>query len=334
MAVPTPPVPGRGARVRTVPVRRIGADATATWTTSWRSRNRWPSASLPGHDSQRLAVTMRTPGDDHDLAVGWLLAEGVIRHRRDILDVSWCVRDEAAPVQAGNVVTVTLTAPALPDLSSLDRHGLVSSACGVCGRASLEALAADGLAPVAAPHTVPWALLTGLPALLREHQPTFQRTGGLHAAARVDAHGRVRAVREDVGRHNAVDKLLGAALLDDDLPWDDQVLVLSGRASYELLQKAVVARRADRRGDRCTVHPGRGRGRQLRDHAGRVRAPRSRQRLHAPPPDHRRPRRRTGGRGEGRMSGDARPQQHDPARPDGPASPVALGPTTRSATCT
>jgi FdhD protein len=241
MAVPTPPVPGRGARVRTVPVRRIGADTTAEVDDVLAVEEPLAIRVAAGSDSQRLAVTMRTPGDDHDLAVGWLLAEGVIRHRREVLDVSWCVRDEAAPVQAGNVVTVTLTAPTLPDLSSLDRHGLVSSACGVCGRASLEALAGDGLAPVAAPHTVPWALLTGLPALLREHQPTFQRTGGLHAAARVDAHGRVRAVREDVGRHNAVDKLLGAALLDNDLPWSDQVLVLSGRASYELLQKAVVA---------------------------------------------------------------------------------------------
>lgn len=241
MAVPTSPAQGRGERVRTVPVRRIGPDATSEVDDVLAVEEPLAIRVAAGSRSQRVAVTMRTPGDDHDLAVGWLLAEGVIRSRRDILDVSWCVRDEDTPVQAGNVVTVTLNAPALPDLSSLDRHGLVSSACGVCGRASLEALAANGLMPVGAHHTVPWALLTGLPALLREHQPTFQRTGGLHAAARVDGHGCVRAVREDVGRHNAVDKLLGAALLDGDLPWGHQVLVLSGRASYELLQKAVVA---------------------------------------------------------------------------------------------
>jgi FdhD protein len=241
MAVPTPPAKGRDARVRTVPVRRVGTDAAGDVNDVLAVEEPLAIRVAAGSRSQRVAVTMRTPGDDHDLAVGWLLAEGIIASRRDIVDVGWCVRDENTPVQAGNVVTVTLNAPTLPDLSSLDRHGLVSSACGVCGRASLEALTADGLSPVVGRHTVPWALLTGLPALLREHQPTFERTGGLHAAARVDSHGSVRAVREDVGRHNAVDKLLGAALLDDELPWGDQVLVLSGRASYELLQKAVVA---------------------------------------------------------------------------------------------
>lgn len=191
--------------------------------------------------SQRVAVTMRTPGDDHELAVGWLLGEGVVADHRDVLDVAWCVRDEADPVQTGNVVTVTLTQQDLPDLHTLDRHGLVSSACGVCGRASLESLAASGLAVVDSDLTIPFSLLAGLPDALRAHQPTFDATGGLHAAARVTADGEVVDVREDVGRHNAVDKLVGAALLDRGLPWTDQVLVLSGRASYELLQKAVVA---------------------------------------------------------------------------------------------
>ncbi len=191
--------------------------------------------------SQRVAVTMRTPGDDHELAVGWLLAEGVVASHRDVLDVAWCVRDEDDPVQTGNVVTVTLTQDRLPDLRSLDRHGLVSSACGVCGRASLESLAASGLAVVDSDPTIPFSRLSGLPEALRAHQPTFDATGGLHAAARVLADGEVLDVREDVGRHNAVDKLVGAALLDRALPWTDQVLVLSGRASYELLQKAVVA---------------------------------------------------------------------------------------------
>lgn len=194
-----------------------------------------------GGRSRRVAVTMRTPGDDHELAVGWLLAEGVLGQRHDLLDVAWCVRDEADPVQTGNVVTVTLARDTLPDLSALDRHGLVSSACGVCGRASLDALADAGLAVVVDDVVVDLDALGELPALLRAHQPTFDTTGGLHAAARVTADGTVLDVREDVGRHNAVDKLLGAALLDDVLPWPGQVLVLSGRASYELLQKAVVA---------------------------------------------------------------------------------------------
>lgn len=195
-----------------------------------------------GHRSQRVAVTMRTPGDDHELAVGWLLAEGVITGHRDVLDVAWCVRDEDDPVQTGNVVTVTLTAPELPDLSALDRHGLVSSACGVCGRASLEALEQAGVPAVEdREFAVSFDALSRMPRALRTHQPTFDATGGLHAAARIGADGRVIDVREDVGRHNAVDKLVGAALLDRALPWTDQVLVLSGRASYELLQKAAVA---------------------------------------------------------------------------------------------
>ena len=192
--------------------------------------------------SRRVAVTMRTPGDDHELAVGWLLAEGVLHGPRDVLDVAWCVRDEDDPVQTGNVVTVTLARDHLPDLTALDRHGLVSSACGVCGRASLEALADAGLPPVAGQDVrVDLDHLTALPDALRSHQPTFEATGGLHAAARARTDGSVVDVREDVGRHNALDKLLGAATLDRALPWDDQLLVLSGRASYELLQKAVVA---------------------------------------------------------------------------------------------
>lgn len=191
--------------------------------------------------SQRLAVTMRTPGDDHELAVGWLLAEGVIGARRDVVDVAWCVRDEDAPVQVGNVVTVTLATDELPELSRLDRHGLVSSACGVCGRATLQALTASGIARVTDDVALPFPQLSGLGAVLRSNQPTFDLTGGLHAAARVDVDGTVQDVREDIGRHNAVDKLLGASVLDGHLPWSGQVLVLSGRASYELLQKAAVA---------------------------------------------------------------------------------------------
>lgn len=233
---------GRPGRSEQVPVRRVGADGTEDLQDVLAVEE--PLAirvAAADGTSRRVAVTMRTPGDDHELAVGWLLAEGIVETRRDVADVAWCVRDEVDPVQTGNVVVVTLRSATLPDLSSLDRHGLVSSACGVCGRASLEALAAAGIAPVTSRVQVPHALLATLPDRLRAHQPTFDATGGLHAAARVTADGDVLAVREDVGRHNAVDKLLGAALLDDALPWDEQVLVLSGRASYELLQKAVVA---------------------------------------------------------------------------------------------
>lgn len=234
------------ARTRRTAVRRLGRDEVRTVDDVVAVEEplamRVAAAGDAPHHSRRVAVTMRTPGDDHELAVGWLLAEGVLARRADVLDVSWCVRDEQDPVQTGNVVTVTLAAAELPDLSALDRHGLVSSACGVCGRASLQALEAAGLAPVESTDAVAFDRLATFPARLRDHQPTFARTGGLHAAARLDLDGTVRDVREDVGRHNALDKLLGAALLDDRLPWEGQVLVLSGRASYELLQKAVVGR--------------------------------------------------------------------------------------------
>lgn len=227
-------------RQRVVPARRVGA------TSGVRDEAVVVEEPLAvrvaaGGESRRLAVTMRTPGDDHELAVGWLLAEGVIEGRDDIADVSWCVRDEEAAEQLGNVVTVTLRAERLPDLGALDRHGLVSSACGVCGRATLEALEAAGLRAVDGATVVDAELLAELPLLLQREQEVFAATGGIHAAARVDLSGRVVDAREDVGRHNAVDKLLGAAVLDGTLPWSDEVLVLSGRASYELLQKAVVA---------------------------------------------------------------------------------------------
>ena len=237
----------RSGRTRAVPVRRLAVDGQAPLgdevvddVLAVEEPLAIRVAAADGV-SQRVAVTMRTPGDDDELAVGWLLAEGVVTGPRDVLDVAWCVRDEHDPVQTGNVVTVTLASASLPDLSALDRHGLVSSACGVCGRASLEALAEAGLPPVTSDARVRFGDLATLPDRLRDHQPTFDATGGLHAAARATGGREVVDVREDVGRHNAVDKLVGAALLDRDLPLDDQVLVLSGRASYELLQKSVVA---------------------------------------------------------------------------------------------
>lgn len=231
----------RPGRIRSVHMRRVTPTTGVDHEDALAVEEPLAIRVAAGDQSQRVAVTMRTPGDDHELAVGWLLAEGVVTSHRDVLDVAWCVRDEDDPVQTGNVVTVTLTHDRLPDLHTLDRHGLVSSACGVCGRASLESLAASGLAVVDSDLTIPFSGLSRLPDALRARQPTFDATGGLHAAARVTAHGEVIDVREDVGRHNAVDKLVGAALLDRALPWTDQVLVLSGRASYELLQKAVVA---------------------------------------------------------------------------------------------
>ena len=229
-------------RDRTTPivVQRVRRDGAGAVPDELATEEPLAIRVAAGDRAVRVAVTMRTPGDDPELAVGWLHAEGIVRDRRDVADVSWCVREEGGP-QLHNAVTVTLSRPDLPDLAALDRHGLISSACGVCGRASLEALAAAGLPPVTSDLVVSTDVLTALPAALRRAQTAFARTGGLHAAARCTPDGEVVVVREDVGRHNAVDKLIGAALLDGDLPWHGDVLVLSGRASYELLQKAVVA---------------------------------------------------------------------------------------------
>lgn len=195
-------------------------------------------ATLAGA-TRDLAVTMRTPGHDAELAVGWLSAEGIIGARRDILDVAPCAVGADEDAQ-GNAIQVTLARDQLPDTSALDRHGLITSACGVCGRHSLEALASTGVRPVPDTVRVAATMVAELPGLLRAAQPTFAITGGVHAAGLVTVTGELVAIREDVGRHNAMDKLVGAALLDND-SLDGLLLVLSGRASYELLAKAAAA---------------------------------------------------------------------------------------------
>lgn len=195
-------------------------------------------ATLVG-DTADLAVTMRTPGNDDELAVGWLFAEGVIGGRRDVVDVAPCAL-EADDDARDNAIQVTLASPVLPNVDALDRHGLVTSACGVCGRRSLEALEDTGVGPVTDALRVAPAVVRGLPDHLRASQPLFGTTGGVHAAAIATAAGEVALVREDVGRHNALDKVVGACLLDRVEP-AEHVVVLSGRASYELLAKAAAA---------------------------------------------------------------------------------------------
>ncbi len=188
-----------------------------------------------GGRSVRVAVTMRTPGHDFELAVGFLHAEGMLPGSPR--QVSYCA-DVDRPDQRFNVVTVEVDGPAPPEPA---RVGLVSSACGVCGSASLEALRERGLSAVPAGPTVPVETLYGLPDALRSAQGLFDATGGLHAAGLFAADGTLLAAREDVGRHNAVDKLVGRALLDGRLPLAEVVLLVSGRAGYEIVQKAVAA---------------------------------------------------------------------------------------------
>ena len=189
-----------------------------------------------GGGSGRVAVTMRTPGHDFELAAGFLHGEGLLPAGA-LRQVSYCA-DVERPDQLYNVVTVELDAPAPPEPA---RVGLVSSACGVCGTASLDALRERGLRPVATGSRVPVETLYGLPDTLRSAQGLFSDTGGLHAAGLFAPDGTLLAAREDVGRHNAVDKLVGWAVLTDRLPLSGTALLVSGRAGYEIVQKAVAA---------------------------------------------------------------------------------------------
>lgn len=194
-----------------------------------------------GSRRKTVAVTMRTPGNDFELAAGFLFTEGVIRSREEIARIAYCLDPDLGADQRYNVVTVELRGPQLPELQSLERHFYTTSACGVCGRATVEALQLRGCPPVAGELRVDPDVLRQLPSRLQQAQGLFLQTGGLHAAALFDPQGRLVALREDVGRHNAMDKLIGWAFLQGKLPLRDQVVMVSGRASFELVQKAVTA---------------------------------------------------------------------------------------------
>jgi FdhD protein len=174
-----------------------------------------------------LTVTMRTPGNDMELVAGWLLAEGIVEEAEDIAQISYCVDAANGGDQRFNVVTASLRVP--PRQSGRERMTVTSSACGVCGTASIEALRAVGFPPLGDGPTLALSTLTDLPELLRAGQRTFQVTGAVHGAALVDATGTALIVREDVGRHNAVDKVVGWALLNRYMPLTGTVLVVSGR---------------------------------------------------------------------------------------------------------
>jgi FdhD protein len=194
-----------------------------------------------GQATATLAVTMRTPGADFELAAGFLAGEGVLTTPGDVARISYCADPSVATEQRYNIVTVGLTRHELPDLPTLERHFLTSSACGVCGKASLEALEVRGCAALPPGPVVDPAVLTALPDRLHQAQRLFASTGGLHAAGLFTGRGELLCAREDVGRHNAVDKVVGWALLEGRLPLSDSVLMVSGRSSYEILQKALVA---------------------------------------------------------------------------------------------
>lgn len=188
-------------------------------------------------ERQTVAVTMRTPGADFELAAGFLYNEGILGSRDDLLRISYCTEAE----QRYNTVNVTLRGGELPDVARLERHFTTTSACGVCGKASLEGLELQACALPDSTFTVAPDVITALPEKLREAQGLFDATGGLHAAALFSKEGELLALREDVGRHNALDKLVGWALLEGLLPLHEHIVLVSGRASFELLQKALMA---------------------------------------------------------------------------------------------
>jgi FdhD protein len=187
-----------------------------------------------------LAVTMRTPGHDIDLAMGFLLTEGIIGTAGDVLTAQLCAGAETPNTY--NVVDVVLDDAVPPPVTDPSRNFYTTSSCGVCGKASIDAVRTRSRFAVADDSlTVDARVLAGLPDTLRAAQRTFDRTGGLHAAGLFDAAGRLLVLREDVGRHNAVDKVIGWALREGRLPLSGHLLLVSGRASFELTQKAWMA---------------------------------------------------------------------------------------------
>lgn len=187
-------------------------------------------------EGRSVAVVMRTPGHDEELVAGFLVSEGVVKGPRDILEIAKCPATTGAK---GNIVDVLLGGVVV-NWDSLTRHVFSASSCGLCGKTSIESVF-QRFAPVAAEWAVSPELIWSLPEKLRAAQETFSKTGGLHASAIFDLEGCLLVMREDVGRHNALDKVLGHGLLHGLLPFDRHVLLVSGRASFEIMQKALAA---------------------------------------------------------------------------------------------
>ncbi|MGE5658314.1 MAG: formate dehydrogenase accessory sulfurtransferase FdhD [Actinomycetota bacterium] len=190
---------------------------------------------------QTVAVTMRSPGHDFELVAGFLYSEGIVRHRQDIRRISYCIDRQLEGLERHNIVNVELADELRPNLHHLERHFYTTSACGVCGKASIEALRLRSCPPISPGPEVPAELIYTLPDQLRAAQRVFSSTGGLHAAALFDPQGQLLCLREDVGRHNAVDKLVGTAFLNGELPLSGRILLVSGRSSFEILQKSLTA---------------------------------------------------------------------------------------------
>jgi FdhD protein len=190
-------------------------------------------------EGQSVAVLMRTPGNDRELAAGFLLSENIVRKADDIFEITIC-GENAASSDETNIVNVTLKNPARFDAKKFSRNLISTSSCGICGKTSIDELTKQ-FPPIRTALRIPASLLSDLPARLSAAQKTFQLTGGLHACALFEQDGKLLTLREDVGRHNALDKLIGHALLENRLPLNQQILLLSGRISFEMVQKALAA---------------------------------------------------------------------------------------------
>lgn len=190
--------------------------------------------------TQNVAVTMRTPGNDNELATGFLFTEGIIKHQQDIALAKHAFI--ACTENRENVIHISLQADAVPNLGKADRNFYTTSSCGVCGKSSIAAIRTVGnYTSHDCNDTINAEVLYQLPPVLRNHQEVFDNTGGLHASALFNLNGELLAIREDVGRHNALDKLIGLSLQNNWLPIQNKVLLLSGRISFELVQKAAMA---------------------------------------------------------------------------------------------
>ena len=226
--------------ILTVPVQKIEGDSSAPFQDLLAVEEPLEIRLQHTLDDKSISITMRTPGNDSELAAGFLFSEGILHNAAEIRAIRWSNKSNGNPRQLGNSVTVELNVDV--DLDRLERHFYTTSSCGVCGKASIEAIEMQGC-PVLPRNSpiVEAGVIHLLPDALRRAQPVFERTGGLHAAALFSPDGTLQLLREDVGRHNAVDKLIGAEVLAGHTPLSNQLVFVSSRASFELVQKALMA---------------------------------------------------------------------------------------------
>ena len=226
--------------ILTVPVQKIEGDSSAPFQDLLAVEEPLEIRLQHTLDDKSISITMRTPGNDSELAAGFLFSEGILHNAAEIRAIRWSNKSNGNPRQLGNSVTVELNVDV--DLDRLERHFYTTSSCGVCGKASIEAIEMQGC-PVLPRNSpiVEAGVIHLLPDALRRAQLVFERTGGLHAAALFSPDGTLQLLREDVGRHNAVDKLIGAEVLAGHTPLSNQLVFVSSRASFELVQKALMA---------------------------------------------------------------------------------------------